>query len=792
MTSTAHPTDLRPVVALFCTRGMETFLSNAIQGILQTGIDADQIYVGCPSNALRSVKSVTRLHSAEIQVISTPKLSENEAAMEEYANFGSRSFTDISWKKVFLVRELIERHPHVIYADLDVSWIRNPFHYLSEVASVYPMAFQTEGLPRFPPALCSGFASFTRSERAIAFLDTLIALHASQLGSEIRLDDQAACQQLIENDAAWLHDIYCLPEALFLNGLGYRNLQNAGERPCKMEGELLPFLFHANWTVGIDNKRKLLASTETWLLGDGPLIDQATITGDASMEMASDLQPCVRASPLLTIVFPIFDVRGDAVERIRPWTEQQDLDPDRYRVFVVASAETGLDEVRLRKVLRHSDVIVRIPAVGRDADYWNAGARAAKTPWILFVEAHGCPEPNSLSALAAWIDANPDGEACNFSIKNLDHHRAAKLLKRWFAETHASWAAPSTWRRLHRTAFAIRRDLFEKAGPFEPSYGQFAAPLLSARLHQHDLSISSVPTSHIVHDDSLEISAHHDDTADYVHGEMDARTENDPEFFEKYFGSSPVQGQNMMVPARYARSMVRALLVATGHPPGGAFELLKQAVALLPAALVGLRDRARLLAAVTRVDEWLLMRSPLPDGMRWRRFLLAHRRLVRTEQMRWMTRHPLPPLRVGPGNERWPITTIGQHAVLGLHALEYSGEDVFRWTLPVLLLRLAPTAGGALTLETRNLRRGIGLPDIVIVVGGRILPPKEIALDDIGNIRVTVKAPSAPAGETDVVVIARELCEPASENGPGRRLGLPLFSVGFECDHMRDSLLSRP
>jgi hypothetical protein len=26
-----------------------------------------------------------------------------------------------------------------------------------------------------------------------------------------------------------------------------------------MEGELLPFLFHANWTVGIESKRKLLA-----------------------------------------------------------------------------------------------------------------------------------------------------------------------------------------------------------------------------------------------------------------------------------------------------------------------------------------------------------------------------------------------------------------------------------------------------------------------------------------------------------------------------------------------------
>lgn len=265
MTDATQPQDLRPVVALFCTRGMEDFLSNALQGMLRTGIDAGQIYVGCPESALKSVTSLTTLHSFRIHVIPTQKLAGEEAEVEEYSNFGSRSFTDISWRKVFFIRQLIELHAHVIYADLDVAWIRNPLSYLIEVALVYPIAFQTEGLPRFPAALCCGFASFAKSERAIAFLDALIDFHATQIGSDSRLDDQAACQRIIENDATWLRDICCLPEALFLNGLGYRTVQNNGEPPCRMEGELLPFVFHANWTIGMENKRKLLASTGNWL-----------------------------------------------------------------------------------------------------------------------------------------------------------------------------------------------------------------------------------------------------------------------------------------------------------------------------------------------------------------------------------------------------------------------------------------------------------------------------------------------------------------------------------------------
>ena len=434
MTDAAQPIDTTPVVALFCTLGTEAFLSNTIQGILRAGIDPRQIVVGCPNNALGSVQGVAALQSDRIRIISSPLFSKNEDEMEGYSSFGSLPFHDISWKRVFFIRQLIEIYPHVVYSDIDIAWIRNPLHYLSQVATAYPMAFQTEGLARFPPALCSGFASFARSKRTLAFLDALIAFNAGQADSESRLDDQAVCQQLVENDPAWLRDIYCLPETLFLNGLGYRTLQDTGEPPVHMEGELLPFVFHANWTIGSQNKRKLLVSTGTWLLEDG----------------AHDDQPAA-PPPLLTVVYPAFDIRGDIANHVGLWTEQQDLERSRYRVLVAAGTEAELDEVNLRKVLRRQDRLLRIPGGGRDADFWNAGARVAATPWLLFVEAHGLPERDSLSALAAWIAANPDGVACNFSINNLEGGRVGDLMGRWFRAMHANWADPSTWRRFHRT-----------------------------------------------------------------------------------------------------------------------------------------------------------------------------------------------------------------------------------------------------------------------------------------------------------------------------------------------------
>jgi Nucleotide-diphospho-sugar transferase len=762
--------EFNPVIALYCTRGMEAFLSNALQGILQTGIAAGQIVVGCPENALGSVASVTRLHALQVRVISTPELSA-EAETEAYCNFGSPAFTGISWKKIVLVRRLLDQHPYVIYADLDVAWLRNPLPYLAEVASIYPMAFQTEALPRFPPALCAGFAFFAGAERTFAFLDALIAFRASRRDDEDGVDDQVAIQRLVESDPAWLHDIYCLPEALFPNGLGYRQLGKTGDAPCRMEGELQPFLFHANWTVGLDNKRKLLANTGTWFL-----YEQICSGNAAPGPVAND-----QGLPLFTLIFPVFEMRGEITERIRPWTEQ-DLNARRYRIMVVAGAETAFDDTGVRRLLRSHDLIVRIPGKGCDADYWNAGAREATTPWLLFVEAHTRPERDSLSALAAWIDANPRNAACNFTINNVEGGKIAALLTRWFAESHRGWAAPSTWPRLHRTAFAIRRDIFDEAGPFEPRYGQFAPALLSADLDRKGLSISLVPASCVNHFLPSEMSEHHADTADYVRGELEARVERSPDFFETYFGPSPSQGAGIILAARDARHLVRSLLLAAVNRPRKGLHMIRLACALLPAAVLNLRDRARMLAMATRLDEWLVMRSPMREAWRWERFLAAHRRVVRTEAMLWMARHQheLPKLQPAAEHERWPAATLGGHAVVGMHALERFGQDALRWSYPVMLLRLVLPGAGTLRLETRNIGRRIALSDIIVVAGARVLPVGAFSLDDTGNIEIDITNSPALPVETNIVIIVPELSEPSAGTGPGRRLGLPLFSIGFD------------
>ncbi|MDI1265149.1 MAG: glycosyltransferase [bacterium] len=487
---------------------------------------------------------------------------------------------------------------------------------------------------------------------------------------------------------------------------------------------------------------------------------------------AATPQPC-----LLTVIFPVYDLRGDVVERVRRWTRGQDLEPGRYRVCVLAGPEAKFDEAGLHNVLRNHDLFVRLPSTGRDADYWNEGARRATTPWLLFVEAHAVPARDSLSALASWIDSGPDSPACNFRVQSRSDHRVTRLLERWFDETHAGWSSRATWPRLHRTACAIRRDAFEEAGPFEPAYGQFAPPLLSAHMHRRGQPVVMLPAAKILHEDLPVMAPHHEDTADYARGEAEARAANDPAFFEAYFGPSPFQTSE----ANHSPDRTRAIVF---NAIGAILRRHESAKLLLPiirrfvsAAIWGLPLRIWLLAAMTRLDEYAVMYAPVPLSLQWKRFLLAHRRVVHVEQLRWSTRNPPVALQAVGAADRSPIDKIDQQTILGVHAIEQFEAAPFRWTRPAFLIRVAFSGSAVLQLETRGLRGEIHPSEITVVANGRFIDDVTIDTEQTIAIRVS---PRDQATEGDILVFTTEVCEPAAGGAPGRRLGLPLFSVSMQ------------
>jgi len=478
-----------------------------------------------------------------------------------------------------------------------------------------------------------------------------------------------------------------------------------------------------------------------------------------------------RATPArFTVVYPLFDVRGRAATRVGTWTGGQTLAREDYEVVVASDGTLPDQEREVATLLGAADRLVTCRE-SRDTDLWNAGAAAARTPWLVFTEGHCLAAPDCLAALAGWIAANPQAVAVNCRIDHSENHLVAQLSRRWFGQIHAQWRA-APWPRLHRSGWAVRAEAFAALGGFEVEYGQFSPQLLSARLHARDIAIGQATEAVVYHQDSDLLRDHHRDTEDFARGEMAARARNEPVFFERYFGYAPAFANRRALQPAAARQLARAILAAARARPRRAPALAAE-LARRAAALAAPRLRVAARRAAVALDEVAIHRLPLPERWRFARFVRAHRRAAAAEQLAWLAAHGAPEPQ--PPASRRPIEQLGPGDIAGVHALERHGERWYRWTEPVVLLAVAlPEGDHVLRIETAGLRADLLDAVIAVVAGGRVLPRDLLAAEPDGTLAVSLPAAWSRAARRGLVL----LCTPVEAADDPRRLGLPVTALG--------------
>lgn len=482
-------------------------------------------------------------------------------------------------------------------------------------------------------------------------------------------------------------------------------------------------------------------------------------------------------APNFTIIYPGIDVRGHAAEHLKAWAIHQSLPRDRYRIIAVLSLDSP-DAEEVQKLLGPGDTLLT-GNYSTDIAMWNAGAAAAETPWVVFTEGHGLARPNCLQELDKWLASDPSADAGNFAIGHHDHYLMARLSRRWFGEQQARWQ--SEWPRLHRAGFAIRRKVFDAVGGFQP-YGQFGVPLLSALLDADGYRVETVPGTEVLHLDDETVYDHHFDTIDYVRGECRARCEHDPDFFEKYFGQDP-HWQNHLVndPHVSRKTIVAALKAMLGkgmHNPEKMGSLFRVAFSFLPKAFALPEVKIALGEAITPIEEALLLEVPLPSEWRYRWFIAAHRRVVKTSRRKWIQERSKRP---APGICRLTesIRELNADVLGGVHGLErHEGRD-FRWTEPSFHLRFdAGEQIRKIHLDTGGLLGNAADSIVLTAVGDHPIGEDFISGCDDGLVSITIPAYLAKTlGEEGITLCCRE-----AETSPdeSRKLGMPIFSVSAE------------
>lgn len=257
-------------ILLLVSAGVRHFLENVLISMRKCGVPPDGISVLCPREdqpAFAPLKEAGLFGEFIIaEELFAVAFGDSDG---NYSSYGSKEFARLTALKWPGIAHLLKQPGtgNVVYTDVDITWLANPLPLLSQIATIYDLAIQTEGLPVFPPRFCTGFMSFKASEFSFKFLDALQKNQVKAAGINPHFHDQFVFNTVVENQLQILRNIFPLSELSFCNGLMAKQFPVAdGELAKIMEGKLQPMIFHANWTVGIDNKKLMLEHTGNWLL----------------------------------------------------------------------------------------------------------------------------------------------------------------------------------------------------------------------------------------------------------------------------------------------------------------------------------------------------------------------------------------------------------------------------------------------------------------------------------------------------------------------------------------------
>jgi hypothetical protein len=439
-------------------------------------------------------------------------------------------------------------------------------------------------------------------------------------------------------------------------------------------------------------------------------------------------------------------------------------------VVLVSDGEDPAGDRSVAELLEDQDILETAP--GADLiELYNKAAGLATAPWLLFTENHCEGEADCLERALEAVARSPDLEAASIEHGHLTPAVVGELGARWFGDVYQEWFSPGAWRRLNLAGFVVRHDTFHRAGGLDARYGLFSTPLLAARLDERRVRTGHLPDARILHVHVDEIDEHHGHSANYVIGESEARTRLSPQFAEHYFGYRPLLwNRRAMQPAEARRTSLLLAREITRALRGDRIDLgwLFRALAgRLPEALGGVRLRRTFADLAFRWSERIAVSSWVPRGRRYRAYLRAQDRVVRSAQLRWIEERsdgPRPAL--APGVHL--AESIAEGAIVGVHGLEPHDGQWFRWSEPVLSIRTESTDATTLVIDTGGLR-GSPLGCVAgAYVGTRRLPAT--AIGEEGR-HLTVEVPSGPA---DLTLLCRPLDTGAGEE---RELGLPVFGL---------------
>lgn len=197
-----------------------------------------------------------RIHYLELNTLSNDKRS---GASSQYQDFSTTDFYHIVQYKWQLLTKMLELNfKFVVYSDTDVYWNLNPLPAIEKVFAERPyVEIQIQSFTDDPsnPKLCMGFVAFRVSSNNIDFIQECAQRHKLESTTKERVgDDDIVTLKFAEQ--GFPASILELPQTTFPVGRMLKLYRKDSIMPGI--GSPNPYIFHANFVVGLTNKLILI------------------------------------------------------------------------------------------------------------------------------------------------------------------------------------------------------------------------------------------------------------------------------------------------------------------------------------------------------------------------------------------------------------------------------------------------------------------------------------------------------------------------------------------------------
>jgi hypothetical protein len=205
--------------------------------------------------------SVNLPKSHRIQYIKLKLLTNDQTSVSStnYQDFSTDSFYQIVQYKWQLLLRLLEKNfKFIIYSDTDVYWNLNPIPMIESVFDQRPsVEIQIQSFTDNPadPKLCMGFVALRVSPRNTNFVQECAKRHERESFTRKRIGDDDIVTLKFAEDG-FPGSILELPQSTFPVGRMLKLFRKKSIMPGF--GSPDPYIFHANYVVGLTNKLILI------------------------------------------------------------------------------------------------------------------------------------------------------------------------------------------------------------------------------------------------------------------------------------------------------------------------------------------------------------------------------------------------------------------------------------------------------------------------------------------------------------------------------------------------------